>query len=100
VVRDGRALIDGVVREPLPTRAASVLGGDVIIGVRLSPTRSEQPGDGDVAPPPRPRLLDIVTTMSDTMQEAIESHGSREGHLISTRRSPRSPCDTSRPGAS
>ena len=80
--RDGRWLIDGVVREPLPTRAVASLGGEIIIGVRLSPARNAAATGGVVAAPTRPNLLDIMLTMVDTMQEAIESHGSQEAHLI------------------
>jgi NTE family protein len=80
VRRDGRMLIDGVVRDPVPAGAAARLGGDVIIGVRLAPTRE---GDaGGTPPPPRANLLDIILTTVDVMQEAIESHGSRDAHLI------------------
>lgn len=77
---DGRLLIDGVVREPIPARAAAHLGGDVIIGVRLAP--SHDSAASGPPPPVRPNLIDIVLGTIDLMQEAIESHGSQGAHLI------------------
>ena len=87
VQHNGRALIDGVVRDPLPTGVVADLGGDVIVGVRLSPDPriGATPGRQDTLMPHAPEranLLTIVFTMLDVMQEAIESHGTQRANLI------------------
>ncbi|MFN8511473.1 MAG: cyclic nucleotide-binding domain-containing protein [Thermomicrobiales bacterium] len=87
VLFEGRTLIDGVVRDPLPTSVAADLGADVIIGVRLSPDARVGPEidrAGTTAPhgPERATLLTVVFAMLDVMQEAIESHGTQRANLI------------------
>lgn len=83
---DGQTLIDGVVRDPLPTGVVADLGGDVIIGVRLSPDPRVGPAPGVALPldvgQERANLLTVVLTMLDVMQEAIESHGTHRANLI------------------
>ena len=74
-------------RDPLPTGVAADLGGDVIIGVRLSPDPrvGAQLDDASAAlatGPERASLLTVVLTMLDVMQEAIESHGTQGASLI------------------
>lgn len=78
VLHEGRLLIDGVIRDPLPLGVAADLGADVLIGVRLSPFKD---GTG-VAAPGRVNILDVVFTMLDVMQETIESHGSQQAGLV------------------
>ncbi len=84
---DGRNLIDGVVRDPLPTGVVADLGGDVIVGVRLSPdprigATHSSPDPALPHAPERASLLTVVFTMLDVMQEAIESHGTQGANLI------------------
>lgn len=78
VSHEGRLLIDGVIRDPLPLGVAADLGADVLIGVRLSPSKD---GAG-LATPGRVNILDVVFTMLDVMQETIESHGSQQAGLV------------------
>lgn len=78
IAHEGRLLIDGVVRDPLPLGVAADLGADVLIGVRLSPSKD---GAG-VVTPGRVNILDVVFTMLDVMQETIESHGSQQAGLV------------------
>jgi NTE family protein len=87
VQHEGRALIDGVVRDPLPTGVVADLGADIILGVRLSPDPRVGPeidSAGVTLPsgPERASLLTVVFAMLDVMQEAIESHGTQRANLI------------------
>jgi NTE family protein len=87
VQHEGRALIDGVVRDPLPTGVVADLGGDVIIGVRLSPDprigpEIDRAGATIPSGPERATLLTVVFAMLDVMQEAIEAHGTQRANLI------------------
>jgi hypothetical protein len=54
----------------------------VVIGVRLSPAPGARDAGGLVPAAVRANLLDVVFTMLDVMQEAIESHGSQRASLI------------------
>lgn len=80
LLREGRALVDGVVRMPVPTGVVADLGGNVVIGVRLSPKRDA--ATAATSPPVGPNLVDTVFTILEVMQEAIESHGSERANLI------------------
>lgn len=82
VAHGGYLLIDGAVRDPLPTEVAADLGADRVIGVRLSPTPI---GEAEARAPGATRganLLDVVLTMLDAMQESIEGHGSQQAALV------------------
>ena len=82
VAVDGRLLIDGVVRTPVPTGVVADLGGDVTIGVRLAPVPEGAGATGAPAALTQPNLVDIVFTVLDVMQEAIESLGSERADLM------------------
>ncbi|MGN6674167.1 MAG: patatin-like phospholipase family protein [Thermomicrobiales bacterium] len=82
VAHDGRILIDGAVRDPLPAGVAADLGADIVIGVRLSPAHSQNGASVPVPATTGANLLDVVFTMLDVMQEAIESHGTQGAALI------------------
>lgn len=82
VEHEGRLLIDGAMRDPLPTGVVSDLGADIVIGVRLSPTQGHTVEPQVPHAPIGTNLLDIVFTMLDVMQEAIESRGSQDASLV------------------
>lgn len=82
VDHDGHLLIDGAVRDPLPTEVAADLGADTVIGVRLSPTLEGEAVARELTAIRGANLLDIMLTMLDVMQEAIEGHGSQRAALV------------------
>jgi NTE family protein len=82
VAHEGRLLVDGMVRTPVPTGVVADLGGDVTIGVRLAPVPEGPGATVRPAAPARPNIVDIVFTMLDVMQEAIESLGSERADLM------------------
>lgn len=82
VAHDGYLLIDGAVRDPLPTGVAADLGAERVIGIRLSPTLGGNVEPSTQAAPRGASLFDVVLTMLDTMQESIEGHGSQEAAMV------------------
>lgn len=73
-----RLLVDGVIGMPVPTGVVADLGGDVIIGVRLTPSRAA----GLAARPAQVNVADVFLGIIDVMQEAIESHGIARADLL------------------
>jgi NTE family protein len=82
VVHEGRLLIDGAVRDPLPTQVAADLGADQVIGVRLTPAPIDEAETQPMVAARGANLLDVVLAMLDAMQESIEGHSSQQAALV------------------
>jgi NTE family protein len=82
VADEGRLLVDGVVRMPVPTGVAADLGGDVTIGVRLAPRREDAVASAGTPGPEQRNIVGVVLTILDVMQEAIEAHGTARADLL------------------
>ena len=82
VLHEGHVLIDGALRNPLPTDVAADLGADRVIGVRLSPTPLGQVEAMATNATRKDSLLDVVLTMLDAMQEAIEASCGHNASLV------------------
>ncbi len=83
VERDGRALVDGALLNPVPVTTVADLGADIVIGVKLTnpvtqPKRARGRG-GLFRPPP---IVDTILQAFEVMQWQLATSGAAQADIL------------------